>query len=198
MGALENLLKNADDYREQDLFKDKTKENNLINSCIEYLKTKNYKVIPRPSETTIKNIDNIITFFYEHLDYYYDNIYSLTSNKDKDRAYVKRFINDRQSALGTTREIAIQECVAIIRALFIYKEELNLNSTPGLWIFGSDSCKWIVDKIINYINSDKEYYNRIKVERMVMEYDLNNNSYSGFDFDHLRRKYGEEENSYRN
>ena len=172
------------------LFGDNHAEKEVEAACVGFLKSLGYKVVARPRKRVIKNIDELINFFYNMLEYHHNDICSLVSNKQKDRTLLTRFITQRQEDLSCSFEDGIQDCANIIEALFVFEDDIGLTIPICMWVFGGEKCKWVTDKVIGMLNDNEEILNDVKLSSMVAADEMNSKDYTGFDFKHLRRKYG--------
>jgi hypothetical protein len=172
-------------------FEDNSTLKDIEISCTVFLKVLGYKVVKKEEFTKISKLDELIDLFYNLLDYYHNDLCSLVSNRQKDRKIFSSFITLRQEELGCTFSEGLQDCSRIIKALFIYEDLLELSLPIGTWVFGSSKCKWITDKIIGMIDGNQALLNEYVLEKMVDEDEGKSKEYTGFDFERLRRLYGE-------
>lgn len=188
LDTLKSKIKNLDSGS---LFGDNFVEKEVETACVLFLKSLGYKVVNKPRQRSVKNIDELINYFYSLLEYHHNEVCSLVSNKQKDRALLARFISLRQAELQYSFDECLQDCVNIITALFVFEKDLGLTIPIGMWVFGGDKCKWVTDKVISMLNNNEEALNEVRVENMIIADELRDcNSYTGFDFEHLRRVYG--------
>ncbi len=173
---------------------DKVSEKELEKACVNYLKVLGYKVNIKPTLHKVNKLDELIDLFYHLMEFYHNDVCSLVSNRKKDRSLISNFIKNRQKELGCSFKEGLQDCANIIYGLFIFEDQLGLTSPANLSVFGNDKCKWITDKVITILNSNKDVVNEIKVEKMILEQEVEAENSSGFNFEELRRKYGEKEN----
>ena len=191
MTTLEVLVTKIKQLETPSFFKDNVYEKEVELACVALLKSLGYKVANKNQPRQIKKLDDLINLFYTLMEYYHNDVCSLVSNRQKDSALFSRFISNRQEELQCTFEDGLQDCANIINALFVYESELNLTLPIGTWIFGSDKCKWLTDKVINILNNNVEMLNEYKISKMVDADELRTDEYTGFNFDNLRRVHGE-------
>lgn len=164
-------------------------EKEIEDLFVRYLKLEGYKVSKRPSMTNIKHIDQLVSYFYSMLEFYGGEGLSLISNREKDLTIMSRFVKQRQDALGCSSEFAISDCALIIKVLFDIKDELNFDAPLGIWIFGTDKCRWITDKIIGVINDKYQHENDFIIEERARAYEKEcEGHYTGFNFEEIRRR----------
>ena len=191
MTSLDNLVLKVKQLDAPSFLNDKIPEKEVETACVAFLKSLGYKVAHKKKPRLIKNLDELINFFYSLMDYYHNDVCALVANRQKDRTLFTRFINNRQEELKCSFEDGMQDCANIINALFVYEADLDLTLPIGTWVFGSDKCKWITDKVISMLNSNVEILNTYKMEKMVEADELRDKDYTGFNFDNLRRIHGD-------
>jgi len=191
MNTLDTLIGCIKNLENPGFLKDHLLLDAVEEACASYLKSIGYKVSKNTDYYKINTIDELVDFFYNCLDYYHSEVCSLVSNRQKDRALFSKFISNRQSELGCSFKDGLQDCANIVKALFIYEDELALTLPIGTWVFGSEKCKWLTDKVINILNNNLESVNEQKVVKMIEDNERNSDDYIGFDFEKLRRMYGE-------
>lgn len=161
---------------------------NIEASCCEYLISRGYKVIEQVKYYDVKHVDNLISTFYNLLEYNYPEKCALISNSKKDVALFSKFVNNREEGLNCTNKQALEDCDKIIRGLFKYEDRLGLNQDIGTWIFGTDKCKWITDKVIQIINNELNSQSDVLMRRLTNTF--------GSEEDELVTNYLEEGENY--
>lgn len=169
----------------------KDNEKEVEAACVAYLKSLEYKVVKKPNFAIVNKLDDLIVLFYSLLNYYHNDACDLVSNKQKDRKIFSNFIAYRQEELSYSFKEGLNDCANIIKALFIFEKTLELTVPIGTWIFSSHKYKWLIDKVIGMLDDNIELLNDYNLERKVVEDELKSNEYTGFDFEKLRRLYGE-------
>lgn len=126
---------------------------NLDNVCVEYLKYRGF-VIPNKInyDSDITKIDQLIDIFYFNLYKYHPGYIKLYKDRNEDRRSAKSFIKSRQTASGTSRKEALNECAFIIDKFFEYENEIGFSGTISLSIFSVIKLKWILDKVLSIAN----------------------------------------------
>lgn len=189
MKELDILKQSVLDLDAPSLITDSVSEKQVEMACVHYLEALGYKVSAKVVSYRVKDLDQLIDLFYSALEYKSGEVCALTSNRKKDRALFSNFIKQRQQELGCSHAEGLNDCANIIFGLFKFEDQLDLSLPMGTWVFGSDKCKWITDKVINMLNNIG--VNDLVVERMVDRYSmLHEDDYQGFDFDKLRRIHG--------
>ena len=140
-------------------------------ACKKYLELRNYKIIEEPILEDVKTVEDLVNKFYDLMEFHYDSKVRTAANPKKDVALLSNFVEQRRLSLDTTFRKALVDCITIIKSLFIFKEDLGLNRPIGTWIFGTDKCKWITDKVIVMINEQKDAENEMIMRRMSEQYE---------------------------
>ena len=191
MTELDTLQIKVKALGENSFIKDNLPEKDVEKACVAYLKSLGYKVVSQVISYKVSTLDELIDLFYHLMDFHNNDVCSLVSNRKKDRSILATFITARQKELGYSFKDSLQDCANIINTLFVYEEELALTVPLGIWVFGSDKCKWITDKAINILNNTAVANSEAAVIKMAEEDEIkNSNEYTGFDFSRLRRIYG--------
>lgn len=186
--TLQNKIKLLD---EMSFLGAKDSEKEVEAACVAYLKSLEYKVIKKPNFAIVSKLDDLIVLFYSLLNYYHNDVCDLVSNKQKDRKIFSNFIAYRQEEVSCSFKEGLNDCANIIKALFIFVNSLELTVPIGTWVFSSSKYKWLIDKVIGMLDDNIELLNERNLERKIVEDELKSNEYTGFDFEKLRRLYGE-------
>ncbi len=149
-----NKLKAAITTSEQiNLFSNNNGIDKIIEESIRYLRFKGFKVIePKKFKNSINNIDDLIKYFYLLINSKHPDGYILSYNSGKDRAIAKRFVTNRMTATGSSKEYALNECGEIIRTVFEHEDEFKFKYAITFSIFGQDNLKWVTDKAVQLMN----------------------------------------------
>lgn len=169
----------------------KDTEKEIEYACAAFLKSLEYKVVKKPSFAVVNKLDDLIVLFYSLINYYHNDVCDLVSNKQKDRKIFSNFIAYRQEELKCSFKEGLQDCANIIKALFIFESSLDLTVPLGTWVFSSVKYKWLIDRVIGMLDNNTELLNQRTLERKIVEDEANSSEYTGFDFNKLRRLYGE-------
>lgn len=170
---------------------DKEVHKKIEEVCVEYLKYLGYKVVKRPTITTIIKVEDLVSHFYALMDYYHGEFCSLTSSKGRDLSTLSNFVKYRKTELHCSTKAAINDCAMIMSTIIINEKELGLNRQVGIWVFGTDKCKWITDKAISLMNDDYDKHSEESMLNKAKEFsDRNIDNYEGYDMDEIikRRK----------
>ena len=143
----------------------------LDTACRQYLELKDYKVIKEPSLEGVKTVDALVNKFYDLMEFYYDSKCRKVASPKKDIALLSNFVEQRRIALDTTFTKALAESMLIVKGLFVFKDDIGLDRPIGTWIFGTDKCKWITDKVIDMLNNNKQAENEFKVRQLSSQYE---------------------------
>ena len=116
---------------------------NLDKICVKYLKYRGF-VVPNKVNYAynITKIDQLIDIFYLNLYKYHPNSTKLYRDKVEDRRSSTAFVKSRQSASGTSRKEALNECATIIYKFFEYEEFVGFSGTISLSIFSVRKLRW--------------------------------------------------------
>jgi len=140
--------------------------------CAEYLKECGYKVVAPVLVTykNIKNVNELVRFFYVLVDYHYPSPMGYYRNISKDRAIAKRFVENRVEASQISKEDAIKECAFMIESLFKYADEFKFKNNPtSFGIFGQESMGWVTEKLVHIILKKKEEAKEARREQLEKE-----------------------------
>ena len=152
---------------------------NLDKICVEYLKYRGF-VVPNKVNYAynITKIDQLIDIFYLNLYKYHPNSTKLYRDKVEDRRSSTAFVKSRQSASGTSRKEALNECATIIYKFFEYEEFVGFSGTISLSIFSVRKLRWVVDKILIIMNDKMKEYNEkkleLKIEKITKDHEYEN------------------------
>ena len=151
MSLIEDIKKSVEALNQKNLFGNS--EEQLEKACVAYLKHKGYEVVaPKKFERTIKNLDDLVNYFYLLMNSKHPDFFASSYNINKDRAIAKKFVESRMSVKGTGKEYALNECGAIIKTVLDYEEEFNFKFTPTFSIFGQDKLGWVTNRAIEILN----------------------------------------------
>ena len=67
-------------------------------------------------------------------------------------ALASSFVEARQEADGLTKELALQQCAAIIKTIFEEEEKFNFSFPITFSVLGQKNCGWITELAIKLIN----------------------------------------------
>lgn len=158
----------------------------LIDTCVEYLKFKGYKIV-KPVECicNVKTLAELVCFFYSLLDLKHPECVNSYRNEVKDRVIAKKFIAARMNISNTNKQEALKECVQIIKTIFDYEDEFHFKYELNFNIFGQDKMGWITDKAIKIINRELKYKiesdAEIRREEMIKAQDTENLGFDNLD-----------------
>jgi hypothetical protein len=187
IGDLKEHISSLDNHA---LFgEDKNVYANIESSCSDYLKFLGYKVAKRPCIKSIIKIEDLVSYFYSLLEFYHNETCSLTSNKAKDLSIISRFVSKRKEDLKCSKESAINDCATIIKTLVSNEKELGLDRPIGIWVFGTDKCKWITDRAITLLNNNYTKYNEdIMYQRALGWSKTKSDDYTGMDLEEIMKR----------
>jgi len=170
----------------------------VAKACKKLLISMGYKVVdPVKKVYNVRNIDDLIAFFYAFLDYKHPELVGTHRNIKKDRAIAKRFLEGRMEVGSLNKELALDECAQIIKTIFDREKEFNFTIPLSFEIFGQQAAGWITRKAVELLNEEKEEHLK-KIteeiqERHTAEYLKEHGEESlGFDINNLLRKMEKE------
>lgn len=137
--------------------------------CVKWLKKQGYSVhSPVKYSNKPKSYDDLFNLFYELFKKHYPEHVVPYNGDSHDRKIAKEFVESRMGCSGIDKPTAMAQCMEIIEALFLFKDQLNLDKTPNFGIF-TPSMGWFVGKIIDKINEHKEKAALKRIEAKVEE-----------------------------
>jgi len=151
LGEMQRLLtasQQGDLFGNKKIFTDKSTE-----VCVKFLKGQGYGVRPPMSyPVKITKLDEIISTFYSDLNNSYEKHLLPSSNKKRDRATAKAFIEKRMEADKISRYDAMQQCALIVKTVFRTPDVFKFETPPTFGIFGQAEMGWITERAIGIIN----------------------------------------------
>lgn len=125
----------------------------LIEACIEYLRSSGYKVIKLPKyRYSVKSLKDLIDFFYSMLELKHPEYIVYYKNGSNDRTLAKLFVESRIKISDISKKEAFNECAEIIRTIFNYEEEFKFKQKITFKILGQSKSVWITDKAVQIMN----------------------------------------------
>jgi len=105
----------------------------------------------------VKNYRDLRNYFFARLWTNHPEIKNTYINGNWKNEYrtIRLFVESREKT-GLNTYMAIQECVAIIDAIFENEDQFNFSRTPGLWVLGQAKAGWITDKAVGIVNMSRE------------------------------------------
>lgn len=154
-------------------------EEQKIKEAIELLRDKGYTIIEPMGEVDfVKTTSQLVKFFYATLHRYKpDCQYAYSKSSKRDLAIAKSLVDSRVNA-GSSRSRAIQECCAIIEALFKYESLLNLSfEVTSFSALGQDKMSWVTEKVLTILNNlDREVNAAVNEEWQSQLYQAQENA----------------------
>jgi hypothetical protein len=143
-------------------------ETPLLSACERYLRSEGYKVskpvVSHPKE--LKTIDDLISHFYQKLDYHQPNYLKVYVNWGRDRGIAKRFLQNRMDATGFKKSIALKECATIIDTFIENVKELNFKHDINFSIFGQAKMSWVTEWALEKMNKKAKRAQEDEAEKM--------------------------------
>jgi hypothetical protein len=142
----------------------------LLEACAEYARHRGCSVKP-PSHysSDINKLDDLVSLFYSEYERHYPDNITPYNSEPRDRKAAKLFVAGRMKADGISKEKALEQCGAIIEAVFKHKEELKLDSSPSFNMFGSDNMSWLTNKVLDLMAKDVKKFEEAAVKQLVEE-----------------------------
>jgi hypothetical protein len=196
---LKDLIKNVRDaakaFDQTGIFGPKDKEGTLDEACVEYLKFRGYRVAP-PHEFSIKikDLNDLIKYFYLLWNSKYPEKYTASHNLGKDRVIAKKFVDGRMAATGASRDYALDECGKIIKVIIDNVEEFKFQYDVSFSVLDQENMGWVTQKALNILNNQLDKEREIKIDRLQKEIIASqDDSDLGFrDIDYLLKKMEDE------
>jgi len=120
---------------------------------------------------TIKDLRN---YFFMRLWSKYPNRYKYYVDNVKNEFRMMRLFIESRESKGLNRFNAIQQCVAIINAIFDHEEEFNFKNPIDIGVLGQAKAGWITEKALYIVNNELLKEREKKAERMIAEIEDNN------------------------
>jgi len=142
----------------------------LLEVCVEYAKHHGCSVkLPSQYSADINKLDDLVSLFYRLYERHYPDNITPYNSETRDRKVAKLFVAGRVKADGISKEKALEQCGAIIEAVFKHKEELNFESSPSFNMFGSDNMSWLTNKVLDLMVKDVKKFEEAVVKQLVEE-----------------------------
>lgn len=161
---IRNSIKECD---QSFIFSNNEKYNEVERSCYRFLRFLGYSISsPKEFSKNIKSINDLISYFYAMLNKKNSGGIVTSYNESKDRAIAKRFLDDRMSATGASREYSLNECGEIIKTIFDNEDQFNFKYEITFSILGNVKSKWVTDKAIQIMNEKLRKKTEIEEEEL--------------------------------
>jgi len=128
-----------------------------------------YKIVePLVVNESVNNLSKLLNYFYMRLFTMYPGKQLTTiKNFQKDMKLISKFVEARK--VNMNEQAAIQECVAIIDAIFDYSWEFNFKQPITIGVLGQVKSGWITEKAIFILNRELVKKDEEEVERRMKE-----------------------------
>lgn len=135
----------------------------LEECCVSYLKSVGYTVkSPRKFGREIKDVKDLVTYFYNLLDIKLGGGYMMAYNLKKDMGIAKRFVESRMNLNGYSKKVALNECGEIVKVVIDNLEEFKFNKGLSFHVFGQSNMSWVTDKALKMISSRLDKLNEAR------------------------------------
>jgi hypothetical protein len=177
---------------QQDLFGDKSTDELQLEEAIRLVEKAGYRVARDAEESrkiaiesgwqvtepvlandkviTLKDLRN---YFFMRLWTKYPNRYKYYVDNIKNEFRLLRFFVESREEKGLNRFNAIQQCVAIIDAIFDYEEEFNFKTPIDIRVIGQAKAGWITEKALQLVNNNILKSREKEAERRIAEMEDN-------------------------
>jgi len=177
---------------QQDLFGDKSTDELQLEEAIRLVERAGYRVARDAEEArkiavesgwqvtepilvndkvmTLKDLRN---YFFMRLWTKYPNRYKYYVDNIKNEFRLLRFFVESREEKGLNRFNAIQQCVAIIDAIFDYEEEFNFKTPIDIRVIGQAKAGWITEKALQLVNNNILKSREKEAERRIAEMEDN-------------------------
>ena len=195
--AIKNSLAGLE---QQTLFNDDP-EIKLVDTCVNYLKYKGFRVIePKTFKVNIKNINDLIDYFYLLLSRKHPEKHMTSYNESQDRAIAKRFVDSRIKVTGASKEYALNECGSIIETVINHEEEFKFKFPINFAVFGHNKLRWVTDRAVEILNKNLAKAKEVEAEKLreeaIKSQDITDLGFD--DLDDILAKMEEEEDGQKN
>lgn len=168
------------------IFSNKNRYIDIENSCCRFLRFLGYSIYsPKEFSMDIKSINDLVAYFYVLYNKKNKGGIVTSYNEAKDRSIASRFVNERMTTTGASREYTLSECGEIIKTIFEYEEEFNFKYDISFSILGNAKSKWITDKAIQIMNEkirkEKEFEEEEIRIKAVDSYDTSDLGFKNLD-----------------
>ena len=119
---------------------------------------------------TIKDLRN---YFFMRLWSKYPNRYKYYVDNVKNEFRMIRLFIESREAKGLNRFNAIQQCVAIVDAIFDHEEEFNFKNPIDIRVLGQAKAGWITEKALQIVNNNLLKEREKEAERRIAEMENN-------------------------
>lgn len=177
---------------QQDLFGDKSTDELQLEEAIRLVEKASYRVVRDAEEARkiavesgwqvtepILVNDKVITmkdlrnYFFMRLWTKYPNRYKYYVDNIKNEFRLLRFFVESREEKGLNKFNAIQQCVAIIDAIFDYEEEFNFKTPIDIRVVGQAKAGWITEKALQLVNNNLLKSREKEAERRIAEMEDN-------------------------
>jgi len=177
---------------QQDLFGDKSTDELQLEEAIRLVEKAGYRVARDAEESrkiaiesgwqvtepilvndkviTLKDLRN---YFFMRLWTKYPNRYKYYVDNIKNEFRLLRFFVESREEKGLNRFNAIQQCIAIIDAIFDYEEEFNFKTPIDIRVLGQAKAGWITEKALQLVNNNLLKSREKEAERRIAEMEDN-------------------------
>lgn len=177
---------------QQDLFGDKSTDELQLEEAIRLVEKAGYRVARDAEEArkvavesgwqvtepilvnnkviTLKDLRN---YFFMRLWTKYPNRYKYYVDNIKNEFRLLRFFVESREEKGLNKFNAIQQCVAIIDAIFDYEEEFNFKTPIDIRVIGQAKAGWITEKALQLVNNNLLKSREKEAERRIAEMEDN-------------------------
>lgn len=119
---------------------------------------------------TLKDLRN---YFFMRLWSKYPNRYKYYVDNIKNEFRMVRLFVESREAKGLNRFNAVQQCVAIINAIFDHEEEFNFKNPIDIRVIGQAKAGWITEKALQIVNNKLLKEREKEAERKIAEMEDN-------------------------
>lgn len=167
---MEDLINKLSDavsvYNKGSLFSQSTQD--IERCCIDILRNNGYRVIsPTIYRRKIKDLKDLVSYFYNLLDTIRDGGYMMAYNMKRDLSVAKRFVEDRMRKCGYSKAVAMNECGEIVRTVIENYESFKFNINVGFFIFGQANMSWVTDKALKIMDGKNKIESERKEEALI-------------------------------
>ncbi len=163
-------------YKLDKLLSKQQPTSDVLSLCESFLVGNGYRVSPpiKVNHTfKLTKYSDLVKLFYDYHSILYGTALPKSQNEAADNKIASNFVKSRQTAGGATvsKERALQECALIIETVINNLGAFGFDRQIGFWIFGTDSCRWITDKALDMIETERKLISDAELDVRILEYE---------------------------
>lgn len=143
----------------------------VLNLCVEVLRYSGYGVTePIDFNAGIKNIDDLINYFYVLLSRHHPELVGKRNITDKDRMLARQLVDSRL-AIGVDTAEAFKQCACLISIVFEHEDEFHFTTPISFSMFGQGDMVWVTEKALYIMNKEIQAHKLAAYEAKLDKFD---------------------------